>query len=86
VHCYTGSVRLELASNDRDARVIAIFTRLRFASTRHLAIGAMLPFVAAIVLDRTTPRGPGDFFVAVLFGMAIGLGMVALVRWRARIR
>lgn len=55
-----------------------VFSRLRFASPRDLSLCATLCLVGAVVLDRTTPRGPGDFFVAVLFGMAIGLGVMAL--------
>lgn len=63
------------------------FARLRFASVRDLALSAALALVAAIVLDRTTSRGPGDFFVAVLFGLALGLGVMALGLWqRTRIR
>jgi len=55
--------------------------RLR-ASTRDLGLAATLALGGAVVLDRTTPRGPGDFFVAVLFGLAIGLGVMALARWQ----
>ncbi|GAC1314005.1 MAG: hypothetical protein NVS2B3_17590 [Vulcanimicrobiaceae bacterium] len=63
------------------------FGRIRFASARDLAFGALVALVAAIVLDKTTPRGPGDFFVATLFGFAIGLGIMAFGVWqRARTR
>lgn len=66
---------------------MSVFTRFRFASVRDLTISASLALGAAIVLDETTPRGPADFFVAVLFGLAIGLGSMALGAWqRARPR
>lgn|GEM_PF-5552155 len=68
--------------------MIAFWTRLRFASARDLGIAALLPFVAAIVLDKIGPRGRyEDFFVGVPFGLGIGLGIFALgAYWRSRAR
>lgn len=66
--------------------LVLFVTRIRFASVRDLTISALIAMVAAIVLDRTTPRG-GEFFVGVLFGMAVGLGILALgVYQRNRLR
>ncbi|GAC1442552.1 MAG: hypothetical protein NVS2B8_15330 [Vulcanimicrobiaceae bacterium] len=59
-------------------------TRVRFASVRDLTVGAILALVASVVLDRTSPRGIGDIFVAVLFGFGIGLGLMALLAWQRR--
>jgi hypothetical protein len=58
-----------------------LFAKLKFASARDLGISAGLALVAAVVLDRTSPAG-GEFFVGVLFGLAVGLGVFALGVWQ----
>jgi len=59
-----------------------VSTFLLRASARDLAIGAILALVAAMVLDATSLRGFGDVFVALSFGFAVGLGVMALLAWQ----
>ncbi len=64
----------------------ALWARLRFASPRDLGISAGLALAAAVVLDKTSPPG-GEFFVGMLFGLGVGLGVFALGVWqRGRMR
>jgi hypothetical protein len=58
-----------------------LWTKLRFASARDLGISAGMALAAAVVLDKTSPPG-GEFFVGVLFGLGVGLGVFALGVWQ----
>ncbi len=63
-----------------------MWARVRWASARDLGISALLALVGAVVLDKTGPPG-GEFFVGVLFGLGMGLGVFALGVWqRGRMR
>jgi hypothetical protein len=60
-----------------------LVTRLRFASPRELGFAALLALAAAIVLDRVGGARSG-FCVGVLFGLGVGLGVMALGIWQRR--
>lgn len=59
----------------------AIWGRLRFASAPQLGISSAIALVAAVVMDKTSPPG-GEFFVGLLFGLGVGLGVFALGVWQ----
>lgn len=62
-----------------------LWTRCRFASPRQFATASCAALVAAICLDKIGPRGRfDDFFVGVLFGLGIGLGIFALAAYGRR--
>jgi hypothetical protein len=59
--------------------MIGLWTRLRFASARDLGLAALFALGAAVMLDKVGPRGRyDDFFVGVLFGLGLGMGVFAL--------
>jgi len=61
---------------------VSLFARIRFASVWDLSISAGLAMIAAVVLGATTKRPGGEVLVGVLFGFAVGLGLMALGVYR----
>lgn len=62
--------------------------RFKCMSARDLGLGALMALVAAVVLDKTGPAvGFNAFCVGILFGLALGIGIFALVAYgRGRLR
>ncbi len=48
---------------------------------RELALAAVMALAGAVVLDKTGAPG-GEFFVGVLFGLGVGLGVFSLAARR----
>ncbi len=65
-----------------------LWARLKFMSARDLGLGALMAFVAAVVLYTTGPAvGFNAFCVGILFGLSIGIGGFALRAYsRGRMR
>jgi hypothetical protein len=55
--------------------------RRAVATARELAVAAVMALLGAGVLDKIGPQG-GEFFVGVLFGLGVGLGMFSAAAWR----
>jgi hypothetical protein len=66
--------------------VLGLWTRLRFASSRDLAVSAGIAIAGAVLLGKLgNPRG--EFFYGLLLGLGCGLGFMALAVWqRGRLR
>jgi len=50
-----------------------------------LGVASGIAVGAAVLLDRTSAPG-GEFFVGVLFGLGVGLGVFALGVWQRGLR
>jgi hypothetical protein len=62
-------------------RAMKRLTQVRCGAAWELALAALIALVAAVVLDRTGPRG-GEFFVGMLLGLGLGLAGFAYGAWR----
>jgi len=51
------------------------------AAAGELAIAALLALVGAVILEKTGPQG-SEFFVGILFGLGVGLGVFSVAAWR----
>jgi hypothetical protein len=51
------------------------------AASWELAAAALMALLGALVLDKTGPAG-GEFFVGILFGLGVGLGVFSVAAWR----
>jgi hypothetical protein len=66
--------------------VLGLWTRLRFASSRDLAVSAGIAIAGAVLLGKLGNPG-GELFFGILLGLGCGLGIMALaVFQRGRLR
>ncbi len=60
----------------------SVVARCRNASPGQIGVSAGMALVAAVVLDRLDPRA--SFLTGLLFGLAVGLGVLSLGIWQRR--